>query len=154
MASLVGVFIHSRSDSIYLSGGGAGLCLVLAKSLDTRDASLVVRALNFEGCVCKALENSSPLANSEFLVANSKSAAKRARQNDKRNIRNTAVRSVLKSAVRSFNEAVASGSVDEAAKTLANATRVIRKASSKGVLHASTASRRVSRLVLAFNKLK
>ena len=87
-------------------------------------------------------------------MANSKSAAKRARQNETRTIRNTAVRSQVKSAVRSFQEALDSGNAEQTKATLETATRLIRKAKSKGVMHESTASRRVSRLVLAFNKSK
>jgi small subunit ribosomal protein S20 len=87
-------------------------------------------------------------------VANSKSAAKRARQNEKRTILNTAVRSQVKSAIRSFQEALDTGDAEQTKTTLAAATRIIRKAKSRGVIHGSTASRRVSRLVLAFNKSK
>ena len=85
-------------------------------------------------------------------MANHKSAKKRAQQTVTRTLRNRAVRTRVKNAVRSFTEALASGDKDLAKAQLADATRSLRKAASKGVLHQATASRRVSRLVQAFNK--
>lgn len=82
-------------------------------------------------------------------MANHPSAQKRARQNIKREERNRAVRSAVKTSIRSFREAVAAGDLEAARTKLATATRDIRKAASKGVIHKATASRRVSRLVKA-----
>lgn len=87
-------------------------------------------------------------------MANSKSAAKRARQNEVRALRNTNIRSRVKSVVRKFHEALATDDAGAIETTLKVATREIRRAASSGVLHKATASRRVSRLVLAFNKGK
>jgi small subunit ribosomal protein S20 len=84
-------------------------------------------------------------------VANHKSAAKRARQTIKRTERNHAVKSRVRSAVRSFREAVAAGEQDVAETQLAAATRELRKAATKGVFHQRTVSRRVSRLVKGMN---
>ena len=84
-------------------------------------------------------------------MANHKSAAKRARQTIKRTERNHAVKSRVRSSVRAFREALASGEKDLAATTLAAATRELRKAGSKGVYHPRTVSRRVSRLVKGLN---
>jgi small subunit ribosomal protein S20 len=86
-------------------------------------------------------------------VATHKSAEKRARQTIKREARNLDRKSRVKSAVRAFREALAGGDKKKAEAALANATREVRKAASKGVVHARNASRHVSRLVLAFNKL-
>jgi small subunit ribosomal protein S20 len=84
-------------------------------------------------------------------VANHKSAAKRARQSIKRTERNHAVKSRVRSAVRSFREAVAAGENETAETNLAAATRELRKAAAKGVYHQRTVSRRVSRLVKGMN---
>ena len=87
-------------------------------------------------------------------MANSKSAAKRARQNEARALRNTNVRSRVKGVVRGFHEALTAGDKGKLEEALKAATREIRRAAAKGVYHKATASRRVSRLVLAFNKAK
>lgn len=86
-------------------------------------------------------------------MANHKSAAKRARQATKRTQRNRSVRSSLRTAVRHFREAVAATDKAAAEAALKTATRLVRKAASAGVLHKRTASRYVSRLSLAWNKI-
>ena len=87
-------------------------------------------------------------------MANSKSAAKRARQNASRALRNINVRTRVKTVVRHFHEAVADGDASAIEQAMNVATREIRRAVAKGTMHKATASRRVSRLVLAFNKTK
>ena len=82
------------------------------------------------------------------------SAQKRHRQSVKRQARNTAIRSRVRTSVRRLREAIAAGNATEAAERLASATRVINKAATKGVLHRNTASRKISRLALAVRKLK
>lgn len=82
------------------------------------------------------------------------SAQKRHRQSVKRQARNTAIRSRVRTSVRRLREAIAAGNATEAAERLASATRVINKAATKGVLHRNTASRKISRLTLAVRKLK
>lgn len=85
-------------------------------------------------------------------MANHKSAKKRARQMAQRGARNRGIRTRVKSAVRAFREALASGDKSQAEVELKKATRTLRKAASAGVLHKVVTSRRVSRLTLAFNK--
>jgi len=84
-------------------------------------------------------------------VATHKSAIKKAKQDVKRTARNSAVKSRVRSAVRTFRDSLTSSPRDAQEKALLEATREIRIAASKGVLHKNTASRHVSRLVLAFN---
>lgn len=86
-------------------------------------------------------------------MASHKSAAKRARQSIKRTLRNARIRGRMKTAIRVFREALASGDRAVAEKALKRATRELRRAASDGVVHARNASRRVSRLVLALNKV-
>ncbi len=84
-------------------------------------------------------------------MANHKSAMKRARQTIVRTERNRVVKSRVRTAVRQFRDAIADGKLEEADALLKTATRELRKASSKGVFHKRTVSRRVSRLVQGLN---
>jgi small subunit ribosomal protein S20 len=77
-------------------------------------------------------------------VANIKSQEKRIRTNEKRRLRNKAVKSSLHTAVRHFREAVAEGDKDKAAELLAATSRKLDKAASKGVIHANQAANRKS----------
>jgi small subunit ribosomal protein S20 len=77
-------------------------------------------------------------------VANIKSQIKRNLQNEKRRMRNKAVKSSLKTAVRKFNEAVAAGDNETAQTLLRDATRKLDKAVSKGVIHRNQAANRKS----------
>jgi len=79
-------------------------------------------------------------------VANHKSAQKRARQDEKRRLRNRHVRSGVRRAVRRVRSAASAGDADAAGSALRSAERVIRKAASKGIITKKQASRTVSRL--------
>jgi small subunit ribosomal protein S20 len=74
------------------------------------------------------------------------SVLKRDRQNEKRNQRNRAVVSKMKTYTKKVDEAVKSGDEGQVGQALREAEKVIRSASSKGVLHRNTASRKISRL--------
>jgi small subunit ribosomal protein S20 len=86
-------------------------------------------------------------------VANIRSAQKRIRQNERRRLRNAAVRSNVRSAVKSVRTALGAASVDEARATLARTIRVLDKAVTKGILHKNAAARRKSRLTRQLNAL-
>jgi small subunit ribosomal protein S20 len=77
-------------------------------------------------------------------VANIKSQIKRNRQNEKRRLRNKAVKSSLKTAIRKFNEAVRAGDAAAAETLLRDASRKLDKAASKGVIHKNQAANRKS----------
>lgn len=81
-------------------------------------------------------------------MATHPSAAKRNRQNVKRNARNTAFRSRMRKAIREARAAMAEGS-DDKATLVAQAIRLVQKTASKSVIHKNTASRYVSRLSAA-----
>jgi small subunit ribosomal protein S20 len=88
-------------------------------------------------------------------MANTKSSMKRARQTLKRSARNSTVRTSLKSAIKKAREAVASGDKTKAEAAFREATAMIDRSRSKGVIHARNASRRVARLAhLVATKLK
>ena len=77
-------------------------------------------------------------------MANIKSQIKRNRQNEKRRLRNKAVKSSLKTAIRKFNEATASGDAANATALMRDASRKLDKAVSKGVIHKNQAANRKS----------
>ncbi len=87
-------------------------------------------------------------------MANHKSAEKRNRQAQARRLRNRINRSKMKTVVRSLNEAIASGSVEEAKAALITAVPVIAKTASKGTIHKKNASRKISRLTKRVNSLE
>jgi small subunit ribosomal protein S20 len=77
-------------------------------------------------------------------VANIKSQIKRNKQNEKARLRNKAVKSSLKTAVRKFREAAEQGDVQQAAELQRAAARQLDKAVSKGVIHKNQAANRKS----------
>jgi small subunit ribosomal protein S20 len=79
-------------------------------------------------------------------VANIKSQIKRNRQNEKAHARNKAVRSELKTRVRSAVTASADGA-DDADTKVRDAVRRLDQAVAKGVIHKNQAARRKSRLL-------
>ncbi len=75
-------------------------------------------------------------------MANTKSALKRMRQNERRRLRNRAVRSKVRTAVK-----VARATEGQAASAaILEALRALDKAAAKGVLHRNTAARKKSAL--------
>jgi small subunit ribosomal protein S20 len=85
-------------------------------------------------------------------LANTRSAEKRNRQTQKRRARNQGVRTRVKSAVKKVRETLERGEFAEAQEAFKVAARAIDKASSKGVVHRNTASRKISRLAKAVAK--
>lgn len=80
-----------------------------------------------------------------------KSAMKRARQAKKREARNKAVKSTIKTLVKKVEAAIAANNRDETAKNLKIAIKYIMKAAAKGVIHKNAASRKISRLTKKAN---
>ncbi len=68
------------------------------------------------------------------------------RQNTVRNARNAHIRSNMRTHVKTVREAVAGGDHEAAKAALEQAVPVIDKASTKGVIHKNTASRKIARL--------
>jgi small subunit ribosomal protein S20 len=77
-------------------------------------------------------------------MANIKSQIKRIGTNKKAQDRNKAVRSELKTAIRTAREAIEAGDKTKAAAAAAVATKKLDKATSKGVIHANNAANRKS----------
>ncbi len=86
-------------------------------------------------------------------MANIKSQIKRNKTNEKRRLRNKAVKSELKTYVRRTREAIAAGDKEKALECLRAAGRKLDKAVSKGVLHKNQAANRQSKLAHQVNKM-
>ncbi len=80
-------------------------------------------------------------------MANIKSQIKRNRQNEKRRLRNRAIRSEINTRTRNAIETAQRGDSDETAEATRLAIKRIDKAAAKGVLHRNTAARKKSRLL-------
>ena len=85
-------------------------------------------------------------------MANSKSAEKRARQSAKRRERNRVLRSSARTAIRKARTAIESGNDEQAKEAIHTAERALDRAAAKGASHRNYASRRKSRIILAYNK--
>lgn len=79
-------------------------------------------------------------------MANIKSSKKRARQEIVKRERNLSRKTALKTAVKKVLTALAAGDVAAAKASFKEAEAKISRARGKGLLHANTASRKVSRL--------
>jgi len=86
-------------------------------------------------------------------VANIKSQIKRIRTNEAARLRNKSVRSSLKTAVRHFREAAASGDREAALLAMQDASQQLDKAASKGVIHANQAANKKSAMAQRANAL-
>ncbi len=86
-------------------------------------------------------------------MPNHRSALKRLRQSEKRRLRNKAVKSAIKTAIKKVRVAIEEGKPEEARALLGTAVRLLDRAVTKGVLHRNNASRRISRLTVAVNSI-
>jgi small subunit ribosomal protein S20 len=86
-------------------------------------------------------------------VAIHKSVIKRQRQSEKKHEINKAVRSALKTVAKKVELAVTEKKADAAKEALVKAMKAYDKAASQGILHKSTASRKISRLSIKVGKI-
>ncbi len=77
-------------------------------------------------------------------MANIKSQIKRIKTNDKARVRNKAVRSSLKTAVRRFRDAVTAGDAATITAALRSASKQLDVAVAKGVIHTNAAANKKS----------
>jgi small subunit ribosomal protein S20 len=82
------------------------------------------------------------------------SALKRARQSEKRRLRNKMVKSGIKTHAKKIIEAVEEKNPEKARQALTAAVPAIQRAALKKVLHKKTASRKISRLAKKTNALQ
>ena len=86
-------------------------------------------------------------------LANIKSAKKRIKVTETKTLRNKAFKSRVKTAIKKVDAAVAAGDKELAQANIQLAISEIDKATTKGVYHKNTSSRKISRLTLAVNKI-
>ena len=86
-------------------------------------------------------------------MANIKSAKKRILVNRTKAERNKAIKSGVKTSIKKVYAAIDAKDADAAKAALKEATVAIDKAATKGVYHKNNASRKVSRLAKAVNKM-
>ena len=79
-------------------------------------------------------------------MANTKSAIKRIRQNERRRLRNRVARSRVRTAVKTARAAIAENR-ETARPSVSDAIRSLDRAVSKGIVHKNTAARKKSRLM-------
>jgi small subunit ribosomal protein S20 len=79
-------------------------------------------------------------------MANTSSAKKAVRKLARRTAVNRMRRSAMRTQLRKVEEAIASGDAAAAREALATTESVVMRSAQKGVIHANTASRKVSRL--------
>jgi small subunit ribosomal protein S20 len=87
-------------------------------------------------------------------VANIKSQKKRIKTNEKARIRNKAVRSELKTAVKGVQAAVDAKDATAAQTAAEKACRLFDKAASKGIIHKNQAAQRKSGAMKLANSIK
>ena len=86
-------------------------------------------------------------------MANIKSAEKRILVTKKRTALNKSRKSEIKTYIKKFDNAVAKGEFEEARALLKVIDKKLKKAAHKNVIHMNAASRKVSRLTKALNKV-
>ena len=87
-------------------------------------------------------------------MAHSLSAKKRVRQNEKRRAINRARKSSVKTQIKRFEEALASGDIKAAAEQFRLTAKRLDKVASTSTMHKRTAARKKSRLAKKLNALK
>lgn len=86
-------------------------------------------------------------------MANIKSQKKRIRTNERARLRNQAIKSALRTDIRSFREAAEAGDKDKATEALRAASRSLDRAVSKGVIHKNQAANKKSAMAHKANSL-
>lgn len=87
-------------------------------------------------------------------MANIASAKKRARQSIVRRQRNLARKTAIKTAIRKVLAAVSANDYEGSLEQLKIAESALRRAKGKGVVHANTVNRKISRLATKVEALK
>jgi len=86
-------------------------------------------------------------------LANHKSSIKRIRQTERRRLRNQQLRTRMRTMIKNYRAAIATGDADQASAEFKKAEREIRKAASKGIIPRGRADRSVSRLAKQLRSL-
>ena len=86
-------------------------------------------------------------------MPNIKSAIKRVKINEKKNVQNTMIKSDMRTAVKKVEAAVVLNDATAAKSTYAEAASKLDKAAAKGLIHKNAAARKKSRLMKKTNAL-
>ncbi|WP_067621587.1 30S ribosomal protein S20 [Alicyclobacillus acidiphilus] len=86
-------------------------------------------------------------------MPNIKSAKKRVLIAERNALRNTSMKSALRTTIRKFETSYSAQDVELSKETLQNALRALDKAVTKGLIHKNAAARKKSRLTKRFNAL-
>lgn len=86
-------------------------------------------------------------------MANHKSAAKRARQDEKKRARNLSTKRAVRSAEKQLRTAIADKDSSKAEAALITFSSKISRAAKKGIYHSNTVARKVSRLASQISAL-
>ena len=86
-------------------------------------------------------------------MANIKSQIKRIRTNEQARLRNKAVKSSVRTAIRKFREAADAGDAATAVTLAQEASRALDKAASKGVVHQNQAANKKSAMARRLGSL-
>lgn len=87
-------------------------------------------------------------------MPNIKSAKKRVRVTEKKNMENKALLSEVKTAIKKFNKELSAGNLTEAEKMYPETVSVIDGATAKGILHKNNAANKKSKLAKKLDKAK
>jgi small subunit ribosomal protein S20 len=85
-------------------------------------------------------------------MANTKSAKKRIRQNEKRRMMNRQGRSKMRTEIKKFRSLLSEKKVDEARGMLSSVYGIIDRTVKKGIIHRNTAARYKARLTQRLNE--
>jgi len=85
-------------------------------------------------------------------LANTKSAMKRVRQNEKRRTANRVYRSSSRTHIKKARRLIEAGDLEQAEVQVASAISALDRAAQKGIIHRNNAARRKSRLVSLLRK--
>lgn len=98
-------------------------------------------------CICRrhVLQYSLLILRREVnILPNIKSAIKRVKVTEKKNLRNRMIKSAMKTQIKKFDTAVVAGNAD--VKLLSVTQGAVDKAAAKGVIHKNAANRKKARL--------
>ncbi|EQB88268.1 small subunit ribosomal protein S20 [Clostridium punense] len=86
-------------------------------------------------------------------MANIKSAKKRIKVTQAKTMRNTMIKSALKTKIKKYEAAIASKDVELAKESFKVVVKALDMAASKGIIHKNKAARKKSRLATRLNSL-
>lgn len=86
-------------------------------------------------------------------MPNIKSAIKRVKVTDKKNLRNRMIKSQVKTAIKKFDVAIVANDAQNAKVAFEAAVSAVDKAAAKGVMHKNAANRNKSRMAARLNAI-